>query len=252
MFPGYLFARFELASMHRHVRYAHGVSGIVKFADRYPTIEEGAMTQLRGHTDAAEVKELVYELSKGDQVVTQVLEAKERVKVLMDFLGRKMEAEVQWSSVIRQVSHPLAAWSLSPFLGFETEIVTGPWEATFDSYNQVQMEGASRVGSPDILGFGFTVMRAALQATVEKGFLEEYGKQPMAVACRQNRRKGHRLRGGIISDLSLNRCRKRSIFRFGRTEFFFAFHSFSSHKGRSRVARVDRIFPGTEENGQGR
>jgi transcriptional antiterminator RfaH len=65
---------------------------------------------------------MVYELSEGDQVqivggafvgldavVTQVLEAKERVKVLMDFLGRKMEAEVQWSSVIRQVSHPLAA-----------------------------------------------------------------------------------------------------------------------------------------------
>ena len=108
--------------MHRHVRYAHGVSGIVKFADRYPTIEEEAIAQLRGHTDAAEVKEMVYELSEGDQVqivggafvgldavVTQVLEAKERVKVLMDFLGRKMEAEVQFSSVIRQVSHPLAA-----------------------------------------------------------------------------------------------------------------------------------------------
>ena len=122
MFPGYLFARFELALMHRHVRYAHGVSGIVKFADRYPTIEEEAIAQLRGHTDAAEVKEMVYELSEGDQVqivggafvgldavVTQVLEAKERVKVLMDFLGRKMEAEVQCSSVIRQVSHPLAA-----------------------------------------------------------------------------------------------------------------------------------------------
>jgi len=126
MFPGYLFARFELALMHRHVRYAHGVSGIVKFADRYPTIEEEAIAQLRGHTDAAEVKEMVYELSEGDQVqivggafvgldavVTQVLEAKERVKVLMDFLGRKMEAEVQCSSVIRQVSHPLAAEAFS-------------------------------------------------------------------------------------------------------------------------------------------
>jgi transcriptional antiterminator RfaH len=122
MFPGYLFARFDLATMHRHVRYSHGVSGIVRFADRYPTIEEGALAQLRGHTGAAEVKELVYELSEGDQVqivggafigldavVTQVLSAKERVKVLMDFLGRKMEAEVQWSSVLRQVSHPLAA-----------------------------------------------------------------------------------------------------------------------------------------------
>ena len=108
--------------MHRQVRYSHGVSGIVRFADRYPTIEEGALAQLRDHTDATEIKELIYELSEGDQVqivegafvgleavVTQVLSAKERVKVLMDFLGRKMEAEVQWSSVLRQVSHPLAA-----------------------------------------------------------------------------------------------------------------------------------------------
>lgn len=122
MFPGYLFARFELAEMHRRVRYVHGVSGIVRFADRYPTIEEGALAQLRAHTDAAEVKELSYDFSQGDQVqivggafvglaavVTQVLSAKERVKVLMDFLGRKMEAEVQFSSVLRQVSHPLTA-----------------------------------------------------------------------------------------------------------------------------------------------
>jgi transcriptional antiterminator RfaH len=122
MFPGYLFARFELAEMHLRVRYAHGVSGIVRFADRYPTIEEEALAQLRDHTGAAEVKQLGYELSEGDQVqivggafvgleavVTRVLSAKERVRVLMDFLGRKMEAEVQCSSVLRQVAHPLAA-----------------------------------------------------------------------------------------------------------------------------------------------
>jgi transcriptional antiterminator RfaH len=122
MFPGYLFARFELSEMHRQVRYAHGVSGIVRFADRYPTIDEGALAQLRDHTGATEIKELSYELSQGDQVkivkgifagleavVTQVLPAKERVKVLMDFLGRQMEAEVERSNVLPEVDHPLAA-----------------------------------------------------------------------------------------------------------------------------------------------
>jgi transcriptional antiterminator RfaH len=122
MFPGYLFARFELSEMHRQVQYAHGVSGIVRFADRYPAIEEEALAQLRDHTGIAEVKELNYGLSQGDQVkivqgvfagleavVTQVLSAKERVKVLMDFLGRQMEAEVERSSVLRQAVHPLAA-----------------------------------------------------------------------------------------------------------------------------------------------
>ena len=122
MFPGYLFAHFELVEMHRQVRYAHGVSGIVRFADRYPAIEEGALEQLRAHTGDSEVKELSYKLSQGDDVrivegafagleavVLQVLPAKERVKILMDFLGRKIEAEVEHASVLRQVLHPLAA-----------------------------------------------------------------------------------------------------------------------------------------------
>jgi transcriptional antiterminator RfaH len=122
MFPGYLFARFKLTEMHLRVRYAHGVSGIVRFADRYPIIEEGALTHLRDHTGAGEITHLSYDLSKGDQVrivggafvgleavVTQVMSAKERVKVLMDFLGRKMEAEVEYASVLRQVAHPLVA-----------------------------------------------------------------------------------------------------------------------------------------------
>ena len=122
MFPGYLFARFELAEMHRQVCYAHGVSGIVRFADRYPTIDDDSLAQLQNHAGVAEIKELSYRLTEGDHVtivegafagleavVTQVLPAKERVKVLMDFLGRKTEAEVERSIVLREVEHPLAA-----------------------------------------------------------------------------------------------------------------------------------------------
>jgi transcriptional antiterminator RfaH len=121
MFPAYLFARFELTEMHRQVRYARGISGIVRFGSRYPTIRDDALSQLRGHTGFAEIKELNYEIGEGDQVkivegifvgleavVTQVLPAKQRVKVLMDFLGRKMQTEVEHSSVLPQVAHLLA------------------------------------------------------------------------------------------------------------------------------------------------
>lgn len=116
LFPGYLFAKFKLAEILPQVRYAHGVSGVVRFADRYPTLDEGALALLRSHTGAADIKEINYSLSQGDEVqivagafvglqavVTQVLTPKERVKVLMDFLGRKMEAEVDYSNVLRQV-----------------------------------------------------------------------------------------------------------------------------------------------------
>jgi transcriptional antiterminator RfaH len=121
MFPGYLFAYFVLGEKHRQVRYAHCVIGIVQFGNRYPIIEEGVLAILRDHTGVAEVKELTYELSQGDEVkivggifagleavVTQILSAKERVKVLMDFLGRQMEAEVERSSVLPRTVHPLA------------------------------------------------------------------------------------------------------------------------------------------------
>ena len=122
MFPGYLFAQFELGKKHLQVSYAQGVRSIVRFGDRYPTIEDEVLAPLRDLTGVTEVKELNNEISQGDQVkiaegvffgleavVTQVLPAKERVKVLMDFLGRKMEAEVKRSSVLVQVAHPLAA-----------------------------------------------------------------------------------------------------------------------------------------------
>jgi transcriptional antiterminator RfaH len=122
MFPNYLFAHFELAEMHRKVRYAHDVSGIVRFGDRYPTIEDRALQRLRDLTDVAGIRDLSHEFSQGDQVkivggvfvgleavVTRVLPAKQRIRVLMDFLGRKMEAEVERSSVLPQVVHPLAA-----------------------------------------------------------------------------------------------------------------------------------------------
>jgi transcriptional antiterminator RfaH len=121
MFPGYLFAHFDLCEKHRQVRYTHGVTGIVQFGDRYPIIEENALAFLQDRAGVAEVKELTYELSQGDQVkivggifagleavVTQILSGKERVKVLMDFLGRQMEAEVERTSVLPRGIHPLA------------------------------------------------------------------------------------------------------------------------------------------------
>jgi transcriptional antiterminator RfaH len=122
MFPGYLFARFALPKMHRQVQYAHGVWGIVRFGDRYPTIEDAVLAQLRNHTGSGEVTELNYKLSEGahvkitegalaglEAVVTKVLSGKERVKILMEFLGRKVEAEVWNSNVLLQSAYPLPA-----------------------------------------------------------------------------------------------------------------------------------------------
>ena len=121
MFPGYLFARFDLAEKHRQVRYAHGVSGILQFGGRYPVIEEEVLAPLRDQAGAAEGKQLTHEITEGDHVtiigvfagleavVLRVMSGSERVRILMDFLGRKTEAEVERSCVLPQVIHPLMA-----------------------------------------------------------------------------------------------------------------------------------------------
>ena len=122
MFPGYLFARFALPKMHRQIQYTYGVRGIVRFGDRYPTIEDAVLAKLRNHTGGGEVTELNYELSEGVQVqitggpfagleamVTKILPAKQRVRILMEFLGTKLEAEVGDSNVLPQSVYRLPA-----------------------------------------------------------------------------------------------------------------------------------------------
>ena len=117
MFPGYLFARFVYAEVHRHVQSVHGVSTIVRFGSRVASIPEQTIANLREATGEEELLVFNPEPQVGDAVaiaegvfrgleavVTQVLPAKERVKVLLDFLGRTVEAEIRSPHVIPNVS----------------------------------------------------------------------------------------------------------------------------------------------------
>jgi transcriptional antiterminator RfaH len=113
MFPGYFFARFCLGEMLPQVRSAHGVSSIVRFGDWYPVIDDSVIEQLRDTTGGDAIAELVPELAPGDSVrltegplagleavITQVLPGKERVRVLLEFLGRETVTEARTNQVI--------------------------------------------------------------------------------------------------------------------------------------------------------
>ena len=122
MFPGYLFAHFSFPERHKEVRYAAGVSSILRFGQRYARLDEETIRALRSKTNDNQLAVLETEIREGDKVtivegalcgleavVTQFLSGRERVRVLLSFLGREIHAEVTKPGVLPAKRHPLAA-----------------------------------------------------------------------------------------------------------------------------------------------
>jgi transcriptional antiterminator RfaH len=121
LFPNYLFARFELLAQFRRVRYAFGVSDILRFGDRWADLPESEIVRLREVWQEGDALQPPERLEVGAPVVltgslfhgveatvVALLPARQRVKVLLDFLGGLKEAEVDCAVVVPQLSHPLA------------------------------------------------------------------------------------------------------------------------------------------------
>lgn len=113
LFPNYLFARFDWKTGLNKVHYAPGVSGIVHFGDKWPTIPDSTIAELKASLGPEELH-VIENIAPGDTVeiaggtfhslkalVTQVIPGRERVVVLMDFLGRQTTVEVGLNSVVK-------------------------------------------------------------------------------------------------------------------------------------------------------
>jgi transcriptional antiterminator RfaH len=113
MFPGYLLARFSYLTQRRAVESSHGIRGIVRFGDRLATLPDETVMALQSHAGTDELVTIDSSPKIGqpvhiiegpfrglEVVVTQVLPAKERIRVLLDFLGRPMEIDVSTAKVL--------------------------------------------------------------------------------------------------------------------------------------------------------
>ena len=113
MFPGYLFTKFVYSQQHRAVEASHGVRGIVRFGDCLATLPENIVFGLQSRVGAEEVVTIDSSIKIGEAVeiiegpfrglevlVTQVLPAKERIRVLFEFLGRSVEMEIPTAKVL--------------------------------------------------------------------------------------------------------------------------------------------------------
>jgi len=114
-FPSYLFARFNWQTQVRLIRHAPGVADVVHFGNRWPTVSETVMAELRSKFSDDSVYVISESLSPGDEVgisggafhglagvITRVMPARERVAVLLDFLGRQTAVEIPRDLVIKE------------------------------------------------------------------------------------------------------------------------------------------------------
>jgi transcriptional antiterminator RfaH len=121
MFPGYLFGFFNYRASHRHVAASIGVSHIVKFGGVPSMLHPDIIQSLREAVVSEETVEIPTSIQPGDEVkllqgpfagvralVTRVMPAQARVKVLLELLGMEREVEVEESGVLPDLSHPLA------------------------------------------------------------------------------------------------------------------------------------------------
>lgn len=121
MFPGYLFGFFNYRSSHRHVAASIGVSHIVKFGGLPAVLHPDIIKSLREAVISEETVEIPTSIQPGDEVkllqgpfagvralVTQVMPAQARVKVLLELLGMEREVVVEESGVLPDIAHPLS------------------------------------------------------------------------------------------------------------------------------------------------
>ena len=113
MFPGYLFAKFIYSKQHRIVECSHGIRGIVHFGNRLATLSENTVSALQSRVGAEEVVTIDSSVQIGqsvqitegpfqglEAVVTHLLPARERIRVLLEFLGRSLETEISAAKVL--------------------------------------------------------------------------------------------------------------------------------------------------------
>ncbi|MEN9574414.1 MAG: hypothetical protein RL514_2269 [Verrucomicrobiota bacterium] len=118
MFPNYLFARFELRDL-RLIQAANGVAGVVHFGDYFPPVAEEIIAELRTALDDSDLKVFPDAVQPGDEVVIadgtfmgitavvqRLLPAKDRVRVLLEFLGRPVETEIAHGSLVKTGVNP--------------------------------------------------------------------------------------------------------------------------------------------------
>ncbi|MFP4281358.1 MAG: transcription termination/antitermination protein NusG [Opitutales bacterium] len=115
LFPCYLFVHTDLKETYRRIMAATGVTGVVRYGDRVPRVPEAFVEQLRARLDGDLHEEPEPPLEQGQTVtllegpfkdwqavVSGLIPGRERVAILLEFLGQTLELRVPAHAVLRE------------------------------------------------------------------------------------------------------------------------------------------------------
>ncbi len=112
LFTSYLFARFQPHLALRRIQASQGVAGVVHFGPNWPTLPDHVIKEIQALMGPEEVHVIQHDLHPGDPVeiasgtfqglravVTRIVPARQRVAVLLDFLGRQTMVELDMNQI---------------------------------------------------------------------------------------------------------------------------------------------------------
>ncbi len=127
LFPGYVFARFDIGVNLRAVNGTHAVLRVVRFgADSYPSVPDDLIEEWQRSVDDQKLITIQEQFKPGDEVeivegpmrgirtiITQVFPAQERVRILLELLGEVREVQVSLDAVSKKENIRLASSDVS-------------------------------------------------------------------------------------------------------------------------------------------
>lgn len=115
LFPSYFFARFDAARLLRAVKHSQNVIRVVEFGGKPVPIADQTIAELRQEMEGEEIREVRTPLKVGDTVeltegpmrglkgiVSTLLSGEERVRILLEFLGRESLVEVHADKLLAE------------------------------------------------------------------------------------------------------------------------------------------------------
>jgi transcriptional antiterminator RfaH len=133
LFPCYIFIQCDLAEKFDAIRHVTGISSLVRFGHKIPTVPEEVIDELRQCFELDEPMGVEDRLQPGAEVVVgegpflgshglvvRSLPGRQRVQILLDFLGRTTLAEVERKSITvenRRMADLVPALAMEPDYG---------------------------------------------------------------------------------------------------------------------------------------